>query len=381
VKPGKIKMDGLQKIDADSRIIFATEIEAFGGAERSILALSSWLYRRSIPHHFLLYLDHVGLQNYSDHPIGIVQLLPEMKMVSKVRSLRRYFREFPARYKPLASGYQPALHLTLAGKRGFHTLMHDTPSLFLGGNSPASVKGKLHLAATTALTGLGLRGGGTTIVTSEFLRDDSKKVFGVEAAIARMGGVGGNQPEFRIRHAEGEFSMLSISRIEANKRLDWLLRALGALESEAAPLSRRLNWQLDLVGKGSQTESLKSLAWGLGIADRVHFHGFVSDEELVALYARANLFFMPALQGYGIPAIESLQRGIPVLLHRESGVSDILRETPWATVFYGGEEALLPAMREAITSAASLAHASAALPQVPTEDEWAERVATLCQWV
>ena len=35
---------------------------------------------------------------------------------------------------------------------------------------------------------------------------------------------------------------------------------------------------------------------------------------------------MPAVQGYGIPAIESLQRGIPVLLHRESGVSDILLE-------------------------------------------------------
>ena len=32
--------------------------------------------------------------------------------------------------QPLLSGYQPALHATLAGMRGFHDLMHDTPSLF-----------------------------------------------------------------------------------------------------------------------------------------------------------------------------------------------------------------------------------------------------------
>jgi glycosyltransferase involved in cell wall biosynthesis len=305
-----------------------------------------------------------------------------MRVWSKVSSLRHHFAQFPARHKPLASGYQPALHLSLAGQRGFHTLMHDTPSLFNGGIPLNRIGSKLYGYATNLVTGYGLRSGGKTIVTSEYLRDESRKVFGVDAEIARMGGVTSRstQLEFRIRRVETEFRMLSISRIEANKRLDWLLRALGQLEHKARPLSQDVNWQLDLVGKGSETDPLKSMATELGIADRIHFHGFVSDEELDRVYAEANLFLMPALQGYGIPAIEALQRGIPVLLHRESGVSDILLNTTWATVLHGGEQELLPAMRVAIASAIALRHGEAALPKLPTEDEWAEHVARLCNW-
>jgi glycosyltransferase involved in cell wall biosynthesis len=123
------------------------------------------------------------------------------------------------------------------------------------------------------------------------------------------------------------------------------------------------------------------MAAGLGISSRVHFHGFLSDEALGKLYDLAHLFLMPAIQGYGIPAIESLQRGIPVLLHRESGVSDILLDTPWATVLTGGEPSMLPALRSAIDGVILAKHGSITQPQLPSEDEWAEKVARLCDWV
>jgi hypothetical protein len=64
---------------------------------------------------------------------------------------------------------------------------------------------------------------------------------------------------------------------------------------------------------------------------------------------------------------------------RDSGVSDILRSTPWATVIEGGEAGLLPGLRTAIV--ATLAGQSQApLPELPTEDQWAERVSKLCGW-
>ena len=128
-------------------------------------------------------------------------------------------------------------------------------------------------------------------------------------------------------------------------------------------------------------EALHALAAELGLANRVHFHGFVSDAALEELYAVADLFLMPAVQGYGIPAIESLQRGIPVLLHRESGVSDILLHTPWATVFAGDEDTMLPALTSAIQSVAAGRHLQAALPAIPSEDSWAEEIARLCRWI
>jgi glycosyltransferase involved in cell wall biosynthesis len=49
---------------------------------------------------------------------------------------------------------------------------------------------------------------------------------------------------------------------------------------------------------------------------------------------------MPAVQGYGLPALEALARGVPVVLHRESGVSEILRGTPWAEIIEDSSDEL-----------------------------------------
>lgn len=203
-----------------------------------------------------------------------------------------------------------------------------------------------------------------------------------------MGGLPSPQAEgrsrshiFRPRRVDGVLHLLSVSRLEANKRLDWLLRSLKALVPAAAPMPGVVDWQLHIVGRGSEAETLVTLAQSLGLSDRVHFYGFVSDAELEQLYAQAHLFLMPAVQGYGIPAIEALSRGIPVLLHRDSGVSDILLDTPWATVFTGGEDHLLSALRAGVRNVIVGTQIGQPLPQIPTEDQWAERVATLCGWL
>jgi glycosyltransferase involved in cell wall biosynthesis len=365
---------------AHARPLFLSEIVQFGGAERSLLALSGWLHRNSLPHYLLTYADHCDLSQYATHPVTIVELKPRPSPRHKIASLKRHFAERgPSPYQPLTSGYQPALHATLAGLRGFHCLMHDTPSLF-GNPDHRSLPTTLRLALSNAISGRGLRSGGATIVTSEFLRAECRRDFGVGAHIARMGGLT-NAPSPRIRPVSRELRLLSVCRMEANKRIDWILRALATLERSAIPLSTRVDWHLDVAGTGSQIPALQQMVTTLSIADRVHLHGFVPDEQLAALYDRAHLFLMPAIQGYGIPAIESLQRGIPILLHRQSGVSDILLDTPWATVLDGDESTLLPALREAIDKAIAGRHHTSPQPTLPTEDQWAERVAQLCHWV
>ena len=42
--------------------------------------------------------------------------------------------------------------------------------------------------------------------------------------------------------------MFSVCRIEANKRIDWILRSLAELEQAETPLSTRIDWRLDLAG-------------------------------------------------------------------------------------------------------------------------------------
>jgi glycosyltransferase involved in cell wall biosynthesis len=375
--------------DQNARPIFLTEIEQFGGAERSLLALSRWLSEHHLANYLLTYWDRCNIARYASHPLEVVALDPPPGARNKVSALRRYLRSRPGAPALICSGYQPALHATLAGARGFHCLMHDTPALF-GDQHTRSLKSHLRIAVQNRVIGYGLRSGGRTLVNSEFLRRDCWKDFRVKAEIARMGGLSGDQ--FAASPAKSKFAsagdrlqMLSVCRIEPNKRIDWMLSALAQLESKpvaplSAPLSSLADWHLHLAGKGSLIQDLSRQAESLGIASRIHFHGFVADAELECLYADAHLFLMPAVQGYGIPAIEALRRGIPVLLHRESGVSDILLDTPWATVVHGGPHEFTPLLARAIEGILHGRHLAVPAPSLPTEDEWAQRVVELCGW-
>ncbi len=365
----------------NSRPILLTEIVAMGGAERSVLALSRWLSAHRLPNHIVTYQDHIGLGSFASHPITVVELRPEMRAIPKISALRRSFAARPAASpKPLMSGYQPALHGALAGLRGFHTLMHDTPSLFSDAHTESTFPKRLARRVSDRVTGHGLRSGGKTIVTSSYLQAETRRVFGVTPAIARMGGLTA-LGSFRLRPVTTSLQMLSVSRIEPNKRIRWIIRALASLESRPIPLSSEIDWHFNVAGSGSQIPDLQTLIAQLGLTHRIHLLGFVSDHELERLYDQAHLFLMPAVQGYGIPAIEALSRGIPVLLHRDSGVSDILLETPWATVFTGEEATLAHALSQAIESTRSGHHLAVPPPDLPTEDSWAEQVATLCSWV
>jgi len=355
----------------------------FGGAERSALALARWLHQHSLPCHIVCYADHCNIAQFADHPLPVV-VLPATGARRRIAALRRYFRFLPSNSPhPLVSGYQPALHSTLAGLRGFHTLMHDTPSLF-SDIAQRTLPNHMRIALSNRIIAHGLAGGGNTIVTSQYLRDQCRRDFHIEAHIARMGGLAIANPAslFHIRPVQpgGQLRLLSVCRIEDNKRIDWILHSLAVLQSTTPPLSQWTDWRLDLAGSGPQLASLTQFADQLGIAVHVHFHGFVPDQQLQSLYDRAHLFLMPAIQGYGIPAIEALQRGIPVLINRDSGVSDILLDTPWATVFTGGSDRMTAALAQAIDGVLDGRHHHAHLPHIPTEDAWSEQVARLCAW-
>ena len=275
------------------------------------------------------------------------------------------------------SGLQPALHASLAGIRGFHTLMHDTPSLL--GDPPRRIRERLRRLVTNRALRRGLNSGGTTIVTSEYLKAECQHLWHPPVEIVRMGGIAAKS--FRPRAPGRQLRMLSVSRVEANKRIDWLLGALAEMEERTPALSERTDWVLDIVGGGSLVDPLAEMSRQLGLKDRVAFHDFIDDTRLEAFYDQADLFLMPARQGYGIPAAEALSRGIPVLLHRESGISDVLQDTPWATVMEGGQDRTADALDRAVTRVLSQNHLNTPLPDLPTEDAWAEQVAHICGWL
>src|SRR5918997_6278351 len=126
---------------------------------------------------------------------------------------------------------------------------------------------------------------------------------------------------------------------------------------------------------------MKRLAHRLGLSDHTVFYGHVSDEKLEEIYSRANVFVMPAVQGDGLPALEALIRGVPVVMHAQSGVSEVLQGTPWVELIHGGNEDLTQGLDAMIKRLLNEDLSKCPLPAFPTASDWAENVCRLCIWI
>lgn len=63
----------------------------------------------------------------------------------------------------------------------------------------------------------------------------------------------------------------------------------------------------------------------LGLEDRIHFAGWVSHEDLPAVYSLADLFAFPSLyEGFGIPLLEAMACGCPVLTSRTGSPPEVV---------------------------------------------------------
>lgn len=61
------------------------------------------------------------------------------------------------------------------------------------------------------------------------------------------------------------------------------------------------------------------------VRDRIHFTGFVADDDLAPLYSGALAFVFPSLyEGFGLPALEAMQCGVPVVAADTSAVPEVV---------------------------------------------------------
>jgi glycosyltransferase involved in cell wall biosynthesis len=111
--------------------------------------------------------------------------------------------------------------------------------------------------------------------------------------------------------------VLCVAAKRRHKNLDALIRALALVE-DVRP-------QLVLPGSPTDYEAeLRALAVQLGVADRVHFPGWISNAQLDALYAMADCFVLPSLQeGFGLPVLEAMRHRVPVACSDVSSLPEV----------------------------------------------------------
>ena len=124
--------------------------------------------------------------------------------------------------------------------------------------------------------------------------------------------------------------VLTVSALSRHKNLPPLIRALASV--------RKAHPDVVLVIPGNPTKhgsELEALARDLGVSEALSLPGWVDEADLEGLYRLASCFVFPSRrEGFGMPILEAMARGVPVACSNVSAVPEVAGD---AALYFGPE--------------------------------------------
>jgi glycosyltransferase involved in cell wall biosynthesis len=179
-----------------------------------------------------------------------------------------------------------------------------------------------------ALVPLGAHRSHRIITDSAFVRDEiverlriaRERIDVVPLGLGRPpAGPATPEPDLRRRYELGDRPLLlSLSAKRPHKNLTGLLRALALIGPERRPVAL-------LAGYATPHEDeLRELAGSLGLLGDVRFTGWTSDADAEGLLAMSAGFVFPSFsEGFGLPVLEAMARGVPVACSDRSSLPEV----------------------------------------------------------
>lgn len=97
------------------------------------------------------------------------------------------------------------------------------------------------------------------------------------------------------------------------------------VEAAAKVLQRVSDVRFVMAGSGDLMNHVVRRVAQLGIADRFHFTGFLKGGEVQRMFRLSDVYVMPSVsEPFGISPLEAMRSGVPVIISRQSGVTEVL---------------------------------------------------------
>lgn len=146
--------------------------------------------------------------------------------------------------------------------------------------------------------------------------------------------------------------ILTAGKISPRKNLQGVVKALAALAKDI-PLHL-----VAVGGKGWDTDEVFQTIDGSGIRERIHLIGYVTDDQLHALYHSAAVYVHPSLfEGFGLPVLEAMAAGCPVVTSHLSSLPEVAGDAA-LLVDPNDVNAITEAIRAVYTDSALSSHLS-----------------------
>lgn len=135
---------------------------------------------------------------------------------------------------------------------------------------------------------------------------------------------------FRARYALPEEKIVFyVGRIVAEKGVDVLIQAVPRV-LEGYPQAKFV-----IAGQGPELGRLQALAQAMGVAHKVLFTGYISDDERNRLFKVADCAVFPSLyEPFGIVALEAMAAGVPVVVSEVGGLAEVVQHAETGITIY-----------------------------------------------
>ncbi|MCB1140383.1 MAG: glycosyltransferase family 4 protein, partial [Leptospiraceae bacterium] len=110
-----------------------------------------------------------------------------------------------------------------------------------------------------------------------------------------------------------------LGRITFQKGPDYFVRAARKV------IDQNRNVRFVMVGTGDMYARMIELAADLGIGKYFHYTGFLKRDQIKQIYGMSDLYVIPSVsEPFGLTALEAMAQGVPVIVSRQSGVSEVI---------------------------------------------------------
>ena len=125
--------------------------------------------------------------------------------------------------------------------------------------------------------------------------------------------------------------LFTVRNLVQRMGLENLIVAFKKLEEQISDV------ELVIGGKGPLERRLASTTKKLGVENKVHFLGFISEDQLPQYYQMADIFVLPTteLEGFGLVTLEAMACGLPVIGTPVGGTKEIIERFDSSFLFKG----------------------------------------------
>lgn len=170
----------------------------------------------------------------------------------------------------------------------------------------------------------GMEAADAVITVSNYTRDivinrygiNPDKVFTVHNAVEPPE----NTEVLKVERNVKEKVVTFLGRITFQKGPDYFIEAAYKV------LQKDSNVRFVMAGSGDMLNRMIKRVAQLGISDKFHFTGFLKGEDVDRMFALSDVYVMPSVsEPFGISPLEAMRSNVPVVISKQSGVSEVLK--------------------------------------------------------